>query len=107
MQTATGSTFLINYSSYFFLVAGESHPFVDSIITTCAGLIGVLVSFFLVRVLARRTILMFGSFAQSKNLLHNCNANLRFVHVCHWSCLYSLAKLSRRRKMSYCLRIHL
>jgi hypothetical protein len=44
-QTATGSTFLVNYSSYFVLFAGESKPFVDSIITTVAGIFGRMLSF--------------------------------------------------------------
>ena len=64
-QTCTGSTFLINYSTYFFLSAGLDQPFQDSIIISCAGLLGVIISFFVVRIAGRRIILQSGSWAQA------------------------------------------
>jgi hypothetical protein len=41
-------------------VAGVKQPFAYSILVTCTGLIGVLVSFFFVRLIDRRTVLLVG-----------------------------------------------
>jgi SP family sugar:H+ symporter-like MFS transporter len=57
--------FLLIYSTYFFLMAGSSQPFQDSIIFTCIGLIAVIFMTVIIRYLSRRTILLVAFFIQA------------------------------------------
>jgi len=52
---------MLGYGVYFFEIAGSTEPFQDGIIVNCCGLIGVLISIFLMKYCRRRPMLMFGS----------------------------------------------
>lgn len=58
LQPATGVSFLLSYGVYFFLIAGSTQPFQDSMIVNCVGLIGVILSMYTMKVLKRRPVLM-------------------------------------------------
>ncbi|KIW84631.1 hypothetical protein Z517_00019 [Fonsecaea pedrosoi CBS 271.37] len=58
-HSANGRTVNI-YTVYYLQMAGVKNPFAYSILVTCTGLIGVLVSFFFVRLIDRRTVLLVG-----------------------------------------------
>lgn len=64
-QAASGSMFLLIYGTYFFLMSGSTHPFQDSIILSCIGLIAIMLMTFIIRWLSRRTILMVSFLIQS------------------------------------------
>ncbi|KAI1646073.1 general substrate transporter [Daldinia loculata] len=57
---ANGSSWLNIYTTYFLTVAGVKEAFSYSTMITCMGLIGVLASFFVVRHIDRRVILLIG-----------------------------------------------
>ncbi|KAK5228670.1 hypothetical protein LTR72_002555 [Exophiala xenobiotica] len=59
-HSANGSSWTNIYTTYFLEIAGVKQPFAYSILVTCTGLIGVLVSFFFVRLIDRRTVLLVG-----------------------------------------------
>ncbi len=48
------------YTTYFLEIAQVKQPFQYSILVTCTGLIGVLTSFFFVRLIDRRTVMLVG-----------------------------------------------
>ena len=48
------------YTTYFLVISGVKQPFAYSILVTCTGLIGVLVSFCFVRLIDRRTVMLVG-----------------------------------------------
>jgi len=64
-QAASGSMFLLIYGTYFFLMSGSTHPFQDSIILSCIGLIAIMLMTFIIRRLSRRTILIVSFLIQS------------------------------------------
>jgi len=68
-QAASGSMFLLIYGTYFFLMAGSSNPFQDSVIFSCIGLIAVIMMTVVVRYLSRRTILLTSFLVQSLCML--------------------------------------
>ncbi|KAI1370304.1 MFS transporter [Hypoxylon crocopeplum] len=57
---ANGSSWINIYSTYFLTVAGVTEAFAYSTMITCMGLIGVIFSFFLVRYIDRRVIVLVG-----------------------------------------------
>ncbi|OTB09745.1 hypothetical protein K445DRAFT_71713 [Daldinia sp. EC12] len=57
---ANGSSWLNIYTTYFLTVAGVQEAFSYSTMITCMGLVGVLTSFFVVRHIDRRVILLIG-----------------------------------------------
>ncbi|KAK7897626.1 hypothetical protein LTR67_004255 [Exophiala xenobiotica] len=59
-HSANGSSWTNIYTTYFLQQAHVKQPFAYSILVTCTGLIGVLVSFFFVRLIDRRTVLLVG-----------------------------------------------
>jgi len=71
-QTASGSWFLISYTTYFMIVSGVdiSDAFKYSIMKTCIGFIGVGIGMFMMRhVFGRRSIMMLGAVFQGLCLL--------------------------------------
>ena len=71
-QTASGSWFLISYSTYFMVVSGLSvaNAFRYSIMKTCIGFLGVGLGMYLMRhVFGRRTIMLVGCAVQGLVLL--------------------------------------
>lgn len=61
LLTASSSSSWVNiYTTYFLQIAGVKQPFSYSVLVTCTGLIGVLVSFFFVRLIDRRTVMLVG-----------------------------------------------
>ena len=58
-----GTQFLVNYSTYFFAAAKVSNPFLYTILVDFMGIIGSLVSLFIVRLVGRRQILIIGTSA--------------------------------------------
>lgn len=58
-----GSSWVNIYTTYFLTMAGVKNPFGFSIVITCMGLLGVIFSLFIVRVVDRRTILLAGCLA--------------------------------------------
>lgn len=59
-DTQISSSWVNIYTTYFLQVARVSDPFAYSILVTCTGLIGVLVSFFFVRLVDRRLVMLVG-----------------------------------------------
>lgn len=59
-HSANGSSWVNIYTTYFLSTAGVSDAFSYSIMVTCMGLIGVFASFFIVRHVDRRVIVMIG-----------------------------------------------
>ncbi|KIW19031.1 hypothetical protein PV08_03321 [Exophiala spinifera] len=59
-HSANGSSWVNIYTTYFLQIAGVEKPFSYSVLVTCTGLIGVLVSFFFVRLIDRRTVMLVG-----------------------------------------------
>ncbi|KIX08062.1 uncharacterized protein Z518_02717 [Rhinocladiella mackenziei CBS 650.93] len=59
-HSANGSSWVNIYTTYFLEIAGVHNPFAYSILVTCTGLIGVLVSFFFVRLIDRRMVMLIG-----------------------------------------------
>ncbi|KAI4859369.1 general substrate transporter [Hypoxylon rubiginosum] len=57
---ANGSSWVNIYGTYFLTVAGVTEAFAYSAMITCMGLIGVITSFFIVRYVGRRVILLIG-----------------------------------------------
>lgn len=57
---ANGSSWINIYTTYFLTVAGVEDAFAYSVMVSCMGLIGVLVSFFFVRHVDRRVIVLVG-----------------------------------------------
>lgn len=55
-----GSSWVNIYTTYFLSIAGVTEAFSYSIMVTCMGLIGVFASFFIVRHMDRRAIVMIG-----------------------------------------------
>jgi hypothetical protein len=63
MLTKNRSSWVNIYTTYFLQIAGVKEPFSDSVMVTCMGLIGVIFSFFFVRLIDRRTVMLIGIFA--------------------------------------------
>ncbi|KAF2265867.1 MFS transporter [Lojkania enalia] len=59
-HSGTGSSWVVYYTTYYLEKAKVSDPFGFSIMTTCCGIIGVLFSFFYVRKVDRRDIMIYG-----------------------------------------------
>ncbi|KAH8897653.1 MFS transporter [Thozetella sp. PMI_491] len=59
-HAGTGSSWVVYYTTYYLEKAQVSDPFAYSILTTCCGIIGVLFSFFYVRKVGRRDIMIWG-----------------------------------------------
>ncbi|KAL2401546.1 Major facilitator-type transporter ecdD [Exophiala dermatitidis] len=59
-HSANGSSWVNIYTTYFLQIAGVDNPFAYSILVTCTGLVGVLVSFCFVRLIDRRTVMLVG-----------------------------------------------
>ncbi|KIW86706.1 uncharacterized protein Z519_12692 [Cladophialophora bantiana CBS 173.52] len=59
-HSANGSSWINIYTTFFLQIAGVKNPFAYSIMVTCTGLIGVLVSFFFVRLIDRRMVMLIG-----------------------------------------------
>lgn len=57
---SSSSSWVNIYTTYFLQIAGVKDPFGYSILVTCTGLIGVLFSFFFVRLIDRRLVMMIG-----------------------------------------------
>jgi MFS transporter, SP family, sugar:H+ symporter len=68
-QAASGSMFLLIYGTYFFLIAGSTHPFQDSVMFSCIGLAAVIFMGVIIRYLSRRVILMTSFFVQAVCML--------------------------------------
>ncbi|KAF2092643.1 MFS transporter [Rhizodiscina lignyota] len=62
-HAANGSSWVNIYTTYFLQVAGVKNPFGYSIMVTCFGLLGVLVSITFVRYVDRRNIMLVGVLA--------------------------------------------
>ena len=60
IQASSSSSWVNIYTTYFLQIAGVKQPFSYSVLVTCTGLIGVLVSFFFVRLIDRRTVMLVG-----------------------------------------------
>ena len=61
--TTYRSSWVNKYTTYFLQVAGIKEPFSYSVLVTCTGLIGVLVSLFFVRRIDQRTVMLVGTTA--------------------------------------------
>ncbi|OQU99198.1 hypothetical protein CLAIMM_04866 isoform 1 [Cladophialophora immunda] len=59
-HSANGSSWINIYTTYYLQMAGVKNPFGYSVMVTCTGLIGVLFSFFFVRLIDRRLVLLIG-----------------------------------------------
>ncbi|KAF2015252.1 MFS transporter [Aaosphaeria arxii CBS 175.79] len=59
-HAGTGSSWVVYYTTYYLEKAKVSDPFAYSILTTCCGILGVLFSFFYVRKIDRRDIMLYG-----------------------------------------------
>ena len=68
-QGSSGAMFLLIYGTYFFLMAGSTHPFQDSIVLSCIGLAAIMLMTVIIRHLSRRMILMVSFFIQSIAML--------------------------------------
>lgn len=62
-HAGNGSSWVNIYTTYYLEIAGVQNPFGYSVMITCMGLIGVLFSFFFVRYIDRRIIMLVGTFA--------------------------------------------
>ncbi|KEF56624.1 uncharacterized protein A1O9_06813 [Exophiala aquamarina CBS 119918] len=59
-HAANGSSWINIYTTYFLQIAGVKKPFEYSVLVTCTGLLGVIFSFFFVRLIDRRTVMLVG-----------------------------------------------
>ncbi|KAK5055229.1 hypothetical protein LTR84_012979 [Exophiala bonariae] len=59
-HAANGSSWINIYTTYFLQIAGVKKPFEYSVLVTCTGLLGVIFSFFFVRLVDRRTVMLIG-----------------------------------------------
>lgn len=59
-HAGTGSSWVIYYTTYYLEKAKVPDPFAYSILTTCCGIMGVVFSFFYVRKVDRRDIMLYG-----------------------------------------------
>ncbi|KAI0006980.1 MFS transporter [Xylariaceae sp. FL0662B] len=62
-HSASGSSWVNIYTTYYLEIAGVANPFGFSLMMTCMGLLGVLFSVFFVRSIDRRTIMLVGVLA--------------------------------------------
>ncbi|KAH9907198.1 MFS transporter [Xylariomycetidae sp. FL2044] len=62
-HSANGSSWVNIYTTYFLEIAGVENPFGFSLMMTCMGLIGVLLSLLFIRHIDRRTIMLVGVLA--------------------------------------------